>query len=132
MDPNETSNETDTLSGPQRKALEALLEGLSGPEAAERAGVGRNTVWRWLQEPLFVSELRRAEEYQLGEITRALGAAGAGAVATLIALKDDGLTPPAVRVRAASDLLGRLLPLRELVTLEARIAAIEAALEESR
>jgi hypothetical protein len=127
--PDETIDETGGLTGPQLAALEALLAGMTTPEAAKAAGVGRNTVWRWQQDPTFAKALRDAEAVQLGEVARALGAAGSGAVATLVLLKDDAELPAAVRVRAASELLGKLMPLRELVTLETRIAALEAALD---
>lgn len=129
MQPNETASETDSLTGPQRRALTALLEGATVPEAAKRAGVARGTVWRWLQEPQFSAALRLAESQQLGEVARALGAAGASAVATLVTIKDDVTVPAAVRARAAKDLLGTLLPVRETAMLEARIAALESALD---
>lgn len=124
------TNERDPLTPKQRKALLALLEGLTTPQVAERVGVHRQTVWQWLQQPTFQAELRMAEQHQLGTIARALGAAGWGSVATLVALKDDPEVPPAVRVRAASEILGKLLPLREMIELEQRLAVVEAALAE--
>jgi hypothetical protein len=119
----------DPLSGPQRKAIAALLEGLTIPQAAKRAGVSRSAVWRWSQEATFATELRKAEQYQLSEISRALAAVGVSSVATLVDLKDNPEVPAMVRARAASDLLAKLIPLKELVTLEDRMAALEAALE---
>lgn len=127
--PRATGATTDGLSPKQVKALAALLEGQTVPQTATTAGVHRVTVWSWLKEPAFAAALRYAESIQLDEIARALGAAGAGAVATLVSLKDDAEVPAAVRARAASDLLSRLLPIRETIALEARIAAIEQALD---
>jgi hypothetical protein len=42
---------------------------------------------------------------------------------------NDPETPAAVRVRAASELLAKLMRVRELLTLEERIATLEAALD---
>ena len=119
----------DPLRPDQRKAIAALLEGLTIPKAAKRVGVTRSAVWKWTQDPTFATELRKAEQYQLSEISRALAAVGVSSVATLVELKDSPEVPAMVRARAASDLLGKLMPLRELVTLEDRIAALEARLE---
>ena len=48
------------LSIQQETALHALMSGATQAEAAERAGVARETVWRWLQDdPEFVAALNR-------------------------------------------------------------------------
>jgi len=124
---NPTSQASTGLTGPQREALEALLSGSSVPEAAKLVGRNRTTVWKWLQEPAFYQALKEGESTQMGQVSRALGAAGRGAVETLVSIKDDPEVPAAVRARAASDLLARLLPVREMVALEERLSALEKA-----
>ena len=52
---------------------------------------------------------------------------GRTAVATLAKAMSDPTVPAASRVRAADAALGRLLQLRELATLEARLTALEEA-----
>lgn len=46
-----------TQSPAQSRALSALLAGETVTSAAERAGVARETVHRWLREPSFLAEL---------------------------------------------------------------------------
>jgi transposase-like protein len=49
------------LTEQQRQAVEALLGGLTVKEAAQAAGVHRNTVYYWLKQPAFREALARAE-----------------------------------------------------------------------
>jgi predicted DNA-binding protein (UPF0251 family) len=56
----ETAPLSTELSIPQETALHALMSGATQAEAAERAGVARETVWRWLQDDAeFVAALNR-------------------------------------------------------------------------
>jgi transposase-like protein len=128
-------NTTENLSSPQRKVMAALLEGMTVAQAAHHAEVGVSTVYRWLQQPLFSSILKTAEQSQFGEVSRSLGAVGISAVATLAALKDDAEVPAGIRVRAASELLAKQLQARQLIlsgeTLEVlaqRLIEVEDAL----
>ncbi len=57
---------------------------------------------------------------------------GRTAVATLAKAMSDPATPPATKVRAADATLSKLLQLRELATLEQRVAALEASVGEER
>jgi hypothetical protein len=57
---------------------------------------------------------------------------GRTAVATLAKAMSDPATPAATRVRAADATLSKLLQLRELATLEQRVAALEASAGEGR
>ena len=132
-------NASGTLTSPQRKAMAALPEGMTVTHAAHHAGVGVSTVYRWLQQPLFSSMLKTAEQTQFGEVARSLGAVGISAVATLAAIKDDEAAPAAIRARAASDLLAKQMQARQLIlsgeTLEAlaqRPAEVEEALASKR
>ncbi len=50
---------------------------------------------------------------------------GRTAAGTLAKAMGDAATPAAKKVRAADAVLGRLLQLRELATLEARVAELE-------
>jgi hypothetical protein len=63
----------------------------------------------------------------LDDLSRLLVRLGRTAVATLAKAMSDPTVPAASRVRAADAALGRLLQLRELATLEARITALEEA-----
>ncbi len=111
----------------QRKAVEALLTTGEVSAAAQSVGVSRETLYRWLKEPAFHQAVRQAEARALDDLSRLLVRLGRTAVATLAKAMSDPTVPAASRVRAADAALGRLLQLRELATLEARITTLEEA-----
>lgn len=115
----------------QRRALESLLASGDVTEAARAANVARQTVHKWLQRPAFRAALDKAEADKLHGLQSALVRLGDKATSALGA-ELDGDSPMAAgaRVRAADIVLSHLLKMRELVTLEDRIAALEAALED--
>lgn len=115
------------LSGKQQKAAAALLSTEEVKAAALEAGVSRETLHRWLRQPVFLEAVRAAEAEALDELSRLLVRLGRTAVATVAKAMADPGTPPATKVRAADVALGRLLQLRELAQLEARVQALEAA-----
>ena len=115
------------LSLKRRKAVEALLSTGEVAAAAREAGVRRETLHRWLREPAFLQEVRRAEAAALDELSRLLVRLGRSAAATLAKAMSDPAAPWPTRVRAADAALSRLLQLRELAQLEARVQALEEA-----
>jgi phage terminase small subunit len=123
-----TANVTDPhLTPKQRKAVEALLVTGDVSAAAREAGVSRESVYRWLKQPLFLEAVREAEARALDELSRLLVRLGRTAATTLAKAMSEETTPVATRVRAADVTLARLLQLRELATLEARVAELERA-----
>ena len=115
------------LSAKQRRAVEALLATGEVTAAAREAGINRTTLYRWLKEPDFLAAVRHAEAEALDELSRLLVRLGRTAVATIAKAMSDPVTPAATKVRAADVALGRLLQLRELAQLEARVQALEQA-----
>ena len=115
------------LTPKQRKAVEALLTIGEVAAAAQSVGVSRETLYRWLRQPVFHQAVRQAEAQALDDLSRLLVQLGRTAVATLAKAMSDPTVPAASRVRAADAALGRLLQLRELATLEARLTALEEA-----
>ena len=121
-------NRTDpSLTSKQRRAVGALLTTGEVVDAAQAAGVSRDTLYRWLKTPAFQLAVRQAEAQALDDLSRLLVRLGRTAVATLAKVMNDPTVPPASRVRAADAALSRLLQLRELATLEARLTALEEA-----
>ncbi len=120
------------LSPKQRKAVAALLTTGDATAAAQAAGIARDTLYRWMGQPLFLEAVRAAEAQALDDLSRMLVRLGRTAAGTLAKAMSDAATPIATRVRAADATLGRLLQLRELATLEARVAELErtAGIEE--
>ncbi len=128
MPTNRTPGTSSHLTPKQRKAVEALLTtGEVTAASAQAAGVSKDSIYRWLKEPLFLAAVREAEAKALDDLSRLLVRLGRTAAATLAKAMGDAATPPATRVRAADAVLGRLLQLRELATLEARVAELERA-----
>jgi hypothetical protein len=121
------------LSSRQRKAVEALLSTGEPTAAAREAGIARDTLYRWLKEPAFLQAVRDAEAAALDELSRLLVRLGRTAAATLAKAMSDPAVPWSTRVRAADASLSRLLQLRELATLEARVTELEhlSGLEEA-
>jgi len=115
------------LTSKQRKAVAALLTTREVSGAAEAAPVSRDTVYRWLKQPVFIEAVRQAEAQALDDLSRVLVRLGRTAAGTLAKAMTDVAAPYPTRVRAADVTLARLLQLRELATLEARVAALEQA-----
>ena len=116
------------LTAKQQKALSALLRGCTQEAAAREAGVHRRTLERWMrQNAAFQQALRDAERDALARVSRRLAALADSACETLgLALAGNAA---ATQVRAADVVLARLMTLRELVDLEARVAALEEKYE---
>lgn len=107
-------------------AIAALAAGEPLAVVAQRAGVSRRTIQRWQTEPAFAAEVRAFRARILDDTAGRLAAAASDAVATLADLVTDEEQPGHVRVKAGDVLLRALLPVREHVDLEQRLAAIEA------
>lgn len=122
-----SARSSSSLSAKQRHAVEALLASGEVTSAAHTAGVSRTTLHRWLTEPVFISAIRSAEAQALDDLSRMLVRLGATAAETLAQAMSDSTTPPATRIRAADAVLSRLLQIRELATLEARVNELERA-----
>ena len=115
----------------QRTALSALLEGQSQLAAAAAAGVGRQTIGRWMTEDAFSAALRDGSD---GAIRAAVARLSATADASIDAIEKvrDFPTQPgaAVKLRAADALLSQALKLREHSDILERLAALEARINE--
>jgi hypothetical protein len=111
----------------QHRAISALIAAKSHVEAAEVAGVGERTLYRWLADPAFRAELSQAEGELIDLATRRLIDLQEAAIDALDETLDAGAASPGVRLRAASLVLDYLLKLRELRTLEKRLSDLEEA-----
>lgn len=115
-----------------QKAEAALLlaRGVSPDKVGETVGVNGRTVRRWREDPDFEADIRTARGALLAEAVASLGAAAAEAIAVLRAALTDDST--ALRIRAASVLIGALPNFSEHAELDARITALEAAIEKGQ
>jgi transcriptional regulator with XRE-family HTH domain len=102
------------LSIQQETALHALMSGATQAEAAERAGVARETVWRWLQDDAeFVAALNRIRKGLAEATIDRLRLARFEAIEVLVQLLkcDD----PRLRLLAAQTVLRATAP-EEVIT----------------
>ena len=113
------------LTAKQRKAVDALLATGEVTAAAKDAGIHRDTLHRWLKDPVFNQAVKEAEARAIDDLSRMLVRLGRTATSTLAKAMTDSSTPMSTRVRAADVALSRLLQLRELATLEARVTELE-------
>jgi len=95
-----------TLTGSQEAALGALLGGSTVTEAAEAAGVSRQTASGWLnQDPDFAAELGNRRQELWRAVGSRLEAHALKAVDRLVALLDE--PDHRIQIRAATELLKR-------------------------
>lgn len=120
----------DTLTTQQRRAIAALLAHTTLQDAATTAQCNERTLRRWLQDPDFRAALFVAEAELIDQAARRLLQLQDGAINVL----DDLLTATAdsVKLRTATAVLDHVLKLRELRTVEDRLAALEAALQQQQ
>lgn len=106
-------------------AIVALLAEPTIQAAAKAAGISYTSLWRWLQEPEFQEEYRKARRHALGQATAQLQQASSAAVKALKEIVEDTKAPSSSRVMAARAVLEMGFKGIELEDLEARLAAIE-------
>ena len=118
------------LTPSKQKAVLALVEYGSVSRAAAECKLSRQTLYRWLKEPLFASALKEASSEQVSELSRRLTAITLKAVDRLERLLDSDSEQQ--RRLAADSVLTHALRLRELVELEERITNLELMMESKR
>ena len=108
-------------------AISALLTQRNVDEAAQAAGVGPTTLWRWLKLPEFQAEYRRARRDAFPQSIARLQQGTTAAATTLLKMMIEPGTPPSVRVRAAEAIFNHAAKAIEIEDIDARVAALEAA-----
>ena len=118
------------LTDKQQRAIEVLLVGGTDAQAAQAAGVVRNTVTLWRNHnPDFATALLDARAEMLSRMRSRLHAATSIAVRTLEEVARD-VNVPSARVAAARALLEYSHRAMEMEELEVRLAKLETALAE--
>jgi hypothetical protein len=115
------------LSPKQEQALLALLNETSITKAAEHAGVGERTLYRWLEEPAFRRQYKEARRTAFDQAIGLTQRCAAGAVQTLAKVMADPKSPASARVAAAAALLRFGREALELDDLAQRIEVLERA-----
>lgn len=107
------------------RAILALLTEPTLSRAAEIAGVCDKTLRRWLQEPAFLAEYRRARREAFAQAIAVTQRYAPAAVVTLAKIMGDPNAPYPSRVSAATSILKFSRDSIELDDLAARIEALE-------
>jgi len=105
----------------QLKALEALLEGRTVPQAAKIADVHESTIRRWMKQPAFHTELQARAAELLDATSQRLNLAMSNAPLIVHTVMMDANAPATVRLAAARIALDSGLKLLEHRDQEARI-----------
>jgi hypothetical protein len=114
------------------EAVAALLTQKNHEEAARVVRVGTATLLRWQKLPEFQTALRRARRDAYSQSIAWLQQASSAPVSTLLKTMIDATTPPATKVRAADSVLGHAAKAIEMEDIQARVSALERAVEESK
>lgn len=116
------------LTRKQEQAIAALLSEATVAAAAEKAGVGEVTLYRWLKLPGFVGAYRTARREVVEKAIAQLQDSSWAAAATLLRLL--GSPSDSVRLRAAQTILDQANKGLELIDFEERLSALEQREEE--
>ena len=112
-------------------AIAALLTQRNIEEAAKVAGIGANTLLRWLKVPEFQLAYREARRAAFGQAVARLQQGTSAAATTLLKTLIDPATPASVKVRAAEAIFSHAAKAIEIEDIEARVAQLERAAETS-
>jgi len=112
-------------------AIVALLTTRTVEEAARAVGVSTKTLLRWMKELEFDTAYRAAKRAAFGQSIARLHQLTSAAVTTLGKVMLEPGTPPATRVRAADSILNHTTKAIEIEEIEARVAALEVAAQQT-
>jgi transposase-like protein len=111
----------------KEEAIAALLTQRNVEEAARTAGIGTQTLIRWLKVPEFQAAYLEARRATVSQANARLQQASSAAVSTLLKIMVDVNAPASTRVRAADRVLDHAHHSIEIEDIEVRVAALEQA-----
>jgi hypothetical protein len=120
------------LSPKQEQAILALVTNQGVDNAARAVGIAPRTLYRWMNEPLFDKAYRKARRDAFGQGTARLQQASGAAVSSILKIMVDPHTPASTKLRAADLVLTHGAKAIEIEDIEARVAELERAAEESK
>ena len=111
----------------KEEAIAALLTQRNIEDAAKAAGLGTNTLLRWLKVPEFQTAYREARRAAFGQAVARLQQGTSAAATTLLKTMIDPATPASVKVRAAEAIFNHAAKSIEIEDIEARVSELERA-----
>ena len=118
------------LTRKQVEAIPHLVGARSFEEGCRKARIGKTTLYQWLKDDAFKSELERHREEVIREALERLKTSVTRAVDGLIALSED--KEKGVRLRAIEKILDLFFKTREQEEIEGRLEKIERIILERR
>jgi hypothetical protein len=115
------------LSRKQEALISALLTAPRLADAAQTAGIGEVTAWRWLKDVTFQAAYREARRAVVQHAITQVQQATGEAVETLRRVMQDPEAPASAKVSAAKNILDTAIRAVEIEDLEARITTLEQA-----
>ena len=115
----------------KEEAIAALLTQRNIEEAARTAGIGAQTLLRWLKVPEFEAAYREARRAAFAQSIARLQQASSAAVSTLLKVMIDPNSPASTRVRAADSILDHAAKAIEIEDIEVRVSQLEAAAQKA-
>ena len=113
----------------KEEAIAALLTQRNIEEAAKAAGIGANTLLRWMKVPEFQVAYREARRAAYSQAVARLQQGATAAATTLLKVMLDQGTPASVKVRAAECVMNHSSKAIEIEDVEFRVAELERAAE---
>ncbi len=115
----------------KEEAIVALLTQRNMEEAARAAGIGTNTLLRWLKVPEFQVAYRTARRDAYSQSIARLQHASGAAVSTILKVMVDPSAPAASRVRAADSVLDHAAKGIEEEDIQVRLSELERTVRAS-
>ena len=115
------------FSSKKEAAVAALLSQRTIDEAAKTAGIGTQTLYRWLKLPEFQAAYLEARRATVAQSNARLQQYSSAAVSTLFKVMLDPDSPASTRVRAADSVLDHAKQSIDQEDIEVRVAALERA-----
>ena len=116
---------TSNFTRKKEKAIAALLTTDTIEQAANVAGIAESTLYRWLREPVFLEQYRKARKAAVDQAISTLQERANKAAKALIDIAEDQEMPPSTRVAAAREILQTSIKGVERDDFERRLEALE-------
>ena len=116
---------TSNFTRKKEKAIAALLTTDTIEQAANVAGIAESTLYRWLQNPTFLEQYRKARKAAVDQAISTLQERSNAAAKALVDIAEDQEMPPSTRVAAAREILQASIKGIERDDFEARLEALE-------
>jgi hypothetical protein len=119
-----------TLTRKQREAIPYLIGARSLEQGRKEAKVGQATLWKWLKQDAFKSELEATREEVIRQAIQTLKGGITRAIDELLNLVED--KNKLIRIRACEKVVDFFLKVKEIDELEGRLESIERIILEKK